>query len=88
MSGDQTDRGSICTSGLTRRSIVRCARSWCEPSRHLRSIEWADYSRQVIADRPHLSTRTIETDRLCHDRVKAWIGDTPSHASHTNSSAA
>ena len=52
------------------------------------SIEWADYSRLVIADRPHLSARTIETDRLCHDRVKAWIGDAPFHASHTNSSAA
>ena len=48
---------------------------WVDPDHG--SIEWADYSRQVIADRPHLSTRTIETDRLCHDRVKAWIGDTP-----------
>ena len=48
---------------------------WVDPDQG--SIEWADYSQQVIADRPHLSPRTIETDRLCHDRVKAWIGDVP-----------
>jgi hypothetical protein len=48
---------------------------WIDPDHG--SIEWADYSEQVIADRLHLSTRTIETDRLCHDRVKAWIGDVP-----------
>jgi len=48
---------------------------WIDPDHG--SIEWANYSEQVIADRLHLSTRTIETDRLCHDRVKAWIGDVP-----------
>ena len=48
---------------------------WVDPDHG--SIEWAEYSQLVIADRPHLSARTIETDRLCHDRVKAWIGDTP-----------
>ncbi len=48
---------------------------WIDPDHG--SIEWADYSEQVIADRLHLSARTIETDRLCHDRVKAWIGDVP-----------
>jgi len=54
---------------------------WIDPNHG--SIEWADYSKQVIADRPHLSTRTIETDRLCHDRIKAWIGDTPPLSHHT-----
>jgi len=48
---------------------------WVDPDRG--TITWAEYSIQVIADRPHLSPRTIETDRLCHDRVKAWIGDVP-----------
>ena len=48
---------------------------WVDPDHG--SIEWADYSRQVIGDRPPLSARTIETDRLCHAQVKAWIGDTP-----------
>jgi integrase len=48
---------------------------WIDPDRG--NITWAEYSLQVIADRPHLSPRTIETDRLCHNRVTAWIGDVP-----------
>jgi len=48
---------------------------WIDPDRG--AITWADYSLEVIADRPHLSPRTIETDRLCHNRVVAWIGDVP-----------
>lgn len=48
---------------------------WVDPNRG--TITWAEYSLQVIADRPHLSPRTIETDRLCHNRVATWIGDVP-----------
>ncbi len=48
---------------------------WVDPEQG--HIEWAEYSQQVIAERLHLSARTIETDRLCHDRVAQWIGDVP-----------
>ena len=48
---------------------------WIDPDHG--NITWSEYSFQVIADRPHLSPRTIETDRLCHNRVAPWIGDVP-----------
>jgi len=48
---------------------------WVDPDQG--NIAWSDYSLQVIADRPHLSPRTIETDVLCHKRVTAWIGNVP-----------
>jgi integrase len=48
---------------------------WVDPDQG--NIAWSDYSLQVIADRPHLSPRTIETDVLCHKRVAAWIGSVP-----------
>ena len=48
---------------------------WVDPE-HGR-IVWAEYSNQVIADRVHVSARTIETDRLAHKRVAPWIGDIP-----------
>ncbi len=48
---------------------------WVDPE-HGR-IAWAEYSNQVLADRVHVSARTIETDRLAHKRVAPWIGDIP-----------
>jgi integrase len=48
---------------------------WVDPDQG--NIAWADYSLQVISDRPHLSPRTIETDLLCHKRVATWIGNVP-----------
>lgn len=48
---------------------------WIDPDHG--NITWSEYSFQLIADRPHLGPRTIETDRLCHNRVAPWIGDVP-----------
>ena len=48
---------------------------WVDPEHG--HISWARYSEQVLADRVHVAARTLETDRLCHERVAPWIGDTP-----------
>jgi integrase len=46
---------------------------WVDPEQG--HIGWADYSVQLLAGRIHLSARTIETDRRCHERAVPWIGD-------------
>lgn len=48
---------------------------WVDPEHG--HISWADYSAQLMAGRIHLSARTIETDRRCHQRATPWIGDVP-----------
>ena len=38
-------------------------------------LAWSVYSEQLLASRTHLAARTVETDRLCHERAVQWIGD-------------
>jgi integrase len=40
-------------------------------------IRWVDYSTQLLAGRIHLSARTIETDRRCHQRALPLVGEVP-----------
>ena len=53
------------------REIDRSA--WVTPEHG--QIPWRTYSEQLLAGRVHLAARTIETDRLCHERALKWIGD-------------
>lgn len=47
--------------------------AWVNPD--LGRIAWADYSEQLLAGRTHVAARTVETERLCHERAAALIGD-------------
>jgi integrase len=47
--------------------------AWVTPEHG--QIPWRTYSEQLLAGRVHLAARTIETDRLCHERALRWIGD-------------
>ena len=47
--------------------------AWVTPEHG--QIPWRTYSEQLLAGRVHLAARTIETDRLCHERAVTWIGD-------------
>ena len=48
---------------------------WVDPNHG--HLGWTDYSTQLMAGRIHLSARTLETDRRCHQRAGPWIGDVP-----------
>jgi integrase len=48
---------------------------WVDPAHG--TIAWGDYSTQLLAARTHLSPRTVETDRLCHQRALGHIGSVP-----------
>ncbi len=47
--------------------------AWVNPD--LGRILWADYSDQLLAGRTHVAARTVETERLCHERAAELIGD-------------
>ncbi|MDJ0952614.1 MAG: site-specific integrase, partial [Acidimicrobiia bacterium] len=47
--------------------------AWVNPD--LGRIAWADYSDQLLAGRTHVAVRTVETERLCHERAAELIGD-------------
>jgi len=47
--------------------------AWVSPE--LGRISWADYSDQLLAGRTHVAARTVETERLCHERAAELIGD-------------
>jgi integrase len=47
--------------------------AWVTPEHG--QVAWSVYSEQLLAGRTHLAARTVETDRLCHERAVQWIGD-------------
>ncbi len=48
---------------------------WVDPD--LGRIRWVEYSDLLMESRVHLSARTRETDRRCHERACETIGDVP-----------
>jgi hypothetical protein len=47
--------------------------AWVTPEQG--QVAWSVYSEQLLAGTTHLAARTVETDRLCHERAVQWIGD-------------
>jgi integrase len=47
--------------------------AWVNPD--LGRIAWAEYSDELLAGRTHVAARTVETERLCHQRAAELIGD-------------